>query len=306
MKAPIALDVSTDDRLLAGVLVIARRSARALVDDDTAQDVAQDVALEFLTAINDGTLEREPRSLEAYVTRRARFRARDCLRGSANRRARESDWALDMSDSIHCWMQPDLELNETELAEVQRRTLDALSPACRRVFTMVRDGERTYDDVARTLGVSRSTICLHVSEAQRRFRHELHAYGVRTPTATTPARARARRTARAGSNRSADDRPWMLITLALAARSPPAIHPQFTGGTDADQAGQHVAVAEKSGSGSRQARRRPRQRRQERHSAEARRCDRRALDARVGTGGQQPRVARLDAEALRAAAGADP
>ena len=229
MKANIVLDVSTDEHLLAGVLVIARRSARRLVDDDTAQDVAQDVAVEFLTALTNGTLQREPRSLEAFAERQARFRARDALRGGANRRARENDWALDIVDGIHCWMQPDLALNETELADVQRRTLEALSPACRRVFTMVRDGERTYDDVARTLGVSRSTICLHVSEAQRRFRCELHAYGVRTTNATKPPRKRARGRGAATNRQTSDDRPWMSIIRTLVARSPPALHPSVHG-----------------------------------------------------------------------------
>src|SRR5690242_1748130 len=102
MKSRIALDVSTDERLLQGILVIARRSARRLVDDDAAQDVAQDVTIEFLTALQNGTLEREPRSLEAFVVRRAWSRARDARRGDANRRARERDWALDSADGTHC------------------------------------------------------------------------------------------------------------------------------------------------------------------------------------------------------------
>ena len=99
-------------------------------------------------------------------------------RGDANRRARERDWALDSAGSIHRWMQPDLELSDSELEEVQRRTIEALPPMCRRAYMMARDGELTYDEIGRTLGVTPATICYHVAEAKRRFRHELHAYGV--------------------------------------------------------------------------------------------------------------------------------
>ena len=202
MPSPIALDVSTEDRLFAGIIAIAHRSAIRFVDDQSAEDIAQDVAMEFLKLLACGALTREPRSLEAFTTRRAESRARNWLRRQANRAEREGDWARDLAERNHCWMRPDLMLSEAELADVERRAIEGMPPMRKRVFAMVRAGDRTYEQIAHALGVRHATVRYHVSEAQRQFRRELGAYDVRRSPTPKQVLARAGRTARARASGS--------------------------------------------------------------------------------------------------------
>jgi DNA-directed RNA polymerase specialized sigma24 family protein len=74
-------------------------------------------------------------------------------------------------------MSPDLAFEERELSELYERTLNEMRYACRRTYLMVREDGESYKGAASRLGVSRSTVCARIVEAQGRLRRELAEQG---------------------------------------------------------------------------------------------------------------------------------
>jgi RNA polymerase sigma factor (sigma-70 family) len=186
------LDSETERRLIS-ISRLARLLAQRIVPADVADDLSQEIVLECLEKARNERSIREiacnPRIVRAMVRRRAI----DRLRRTQRRDARQRQYVQDLEDSTPSWMQPDMAVDEQELALLHAQTTAGLSPMCRRVHTMVREEGWSYARVGATLRISRSAVCRHVVNAQHRFRERLEAHGytpVRAPRSARSARRR--------------------------------------------------------------------------------------------------------------------
>ena len=174
-------DEDKDAQLAVRVHASARALAKRLVKGrQRADDIAQDVALDFLRRIRAAAAIR-PERVDAYVAtivmrRRSDMRLR-------RRRAGARDWTFlgEISASRRAWMNPEVQWEARELEALYRRTLDSLPPRCRQAFVAVREDSQTYAEAARTLGCSVKMIAKHVTRAQRVFRAVLRERGIAVP-----------------------------------------------------------------------------------------------------------------------------
>jgi RNA polymerase sigma-70 factor (ECF subfamily) len=166
------------EALLVEITRLAAQFARELVKRRGADDIAQDVVLECLTAIRAGRWSRRRAQLPSIVANLVRERAIDSLRSRQRAERREAAFGRELLESSHVWMTPDGELEEHELAEMRERALASLPPACRRAYLLVRDQGMSYEEAAGMLGVSRSGISAFVVKAQRKLRGELANCGI--------------------------------------------------------------------------------------------------------------------------------
>jgi RNA polymerase sigma factor (sigma-70 family) len=177
-----ATDGGDDEtRLVERVHASARALARRVVrGKQRADDIAQDVALDFLTRLHSG-VEIKPERLDAYVAtivlrRRSDMRLR-------RRRSAARDWAYlgEIAASRRAWMEPATQWEERELAALYRDTLESLPARCRQAFVAVREDGQSYAEAARTVGVSVKMIAKLITQAQRVFRDVLRERGIRVP-----------------------------------------------------------------------------------------------------------------------------
>ena len=171
-RSPIAS--YTEEAFLTEVTCVARRCARRiLLDDDDAEDVAQDIALDWLIGIRSGHVTAVTTGLPALVRTMVVRRIVDAYRASERRALRDGEFSRELTDLTRVWMSPEQGIEEQELDEFFTRTLASVPPMCRRVYVMVREDERSYQAVADALGITRGTVQKHVSQAQKRIRKEL-------------------------------------------------------------------------------------------------------------------------------------
>ena len=99
------------------------------------------------------------------------------------RQAAARDWTYlsEIAADTRAWMNPEAQWEERELAALYGATLMKLRPRCRQAFVAVREHGQSYAEAARTLGTSEKMIGKFITEAQRVFRAELRARGIRVP-----------------------------------------------------------------------------------------------------------------------------
>ncbi len=173
----------TDDQstLLVEISRIAHLRARELTHRQDADDVAQDVVLECLLQLESGKLGIHDVMLEAFVGRLVATRAIDMSRRTRRRGKREETQAVELNRRTHSWMSPEDTLYESTLDELYAEMLANLPATCRRVYSMVREQDATYQSVANQLGITESAVSRHVVKAQHRIRENLAAYGISAP-----------------------------------------------------------------------------------------------------------------------------
>jgi RNA polymerase sigma-19 factor, ECF subfamily len=126
--------------------------AARLVGSLDAEDVVQDV---FVGIWTDGRRLTPPDYLSAYLHRAVRNRAVNRLRhrrmvlGWQTREA-----ALGEPQATR----PDRELENAELGRAIKEAAAGLSPRCREVFRLSREGQLTYTEIAEVLGISVKTV----------------------------------------------------------------------------------------------------------------------------------------------------
>ncbi|MEP6619419.1 MAG: hypothetical protein ABJE47_08890 [bacterium] len=163
----------TEETLLSQVSQIARESGRQFVDAADADDIAQDVVLDYLVAFRDGRVTASGKDLIALVRNQVFCRIVDLDRAIRRRARRDGQFLASLADVAPAWMSPRARFEEGELTDLVTRSLDTLTPLCRTVYLMVRNDETSYLSVASALGISRSAVCGHVVVAQRRLRAAL-------------------------------------------------------------------------------------------------------------------------------------
>lgn len=187
---------TADDQLIVEIASLARDFAMNIVDDDPAEDIAQDVALQCLMKIRAGKWRVEAAALRDFVRRVVRRKAVDLLRRSQAREQRHAEYALE-AHAAQTWMSPELAYEERELAEFREQALGRLPALCRRTYLLVREEEETYRNAALRLGVRPTTVSAHIVTAQQRLRNELAERGI----SEAPRRSRrARRRRRSSPN----------------------------------------------------------------------------------------------------------
>ena len=85
MKIPATLGADSEADLLVEVSTLARRTARRIVGSDAARDIAQDIVLELLVRIREGSESIDLARLPGLVCEMARCRAKDQLRRERRR-----------------------------------------------------------------------------------------------------------------------------------------------------------------------------------------------------------------------------
>jgi RNA polymerase sigma factor (sigma-70 family) len=172
----------TEEELLGEIRTLARGIAGRIVRSrDRADDIAQDVVLDCLASLRDGTWHVTARTLEAHVAclvmrRRVDMRLR-------RRRAATRDWRhlRELEATTYTWMEPDHEVEAEELAAIYKATLERLPLLTRRAFQMVREAGDSYTATAKALGTTPKAVAMHITKAHRVFRDELSERGYRVP-----------------------------------------------------------------------------------------------------------------------------
>ena len=167
--------LSPDDAFVLQVSTLARKAARRLLvlhNRADADDIAQDVTLECLAAIQSGRMATIQTDIAALVWTMVLRRTLNVARAADRRDARAVACVRD-EDEVHTWMSPEAAVEYAELEAFVAQTVAALPPMSRRVFQMVRDDNMSYANVARSLGITRHTVNEHLTTAQRRLRAAL-------------------------------------------------------------------------------------------------------------------------------------
>lgn len=145
-----------------------RRACRAVLGDDgLAEDVAQDVFVEFFARPNRADLDRSP--LAAYLAMMARRRAVDLVRSRERARHREqlaAELATSRSDRSAGGV------DGTVVGLDVWGAVQALPPAQRVVVDLAFRADRTYRQAADELGISEGTAKSRIRSALTRLRAE--------------------------------------------------------------------------------------------------------------------------------------
>jgi RNA polymerase sigma-70 factor (ECF subfamily) len=127
--------------------------AQSLVGSpDAAEQVVQDV---FVTLWAHRGQLTTPRNLPAYLLRAVRKRAINHLRHRRMDTVRQVQAAPPGTPEA---LSADREVDGAELARAIRDATATLSPRCRRVFELCREGRLTYPQIAQRLGIPVKTV----------------------------------------------------------------------------------------------------------------------------------------------------
>jgi RNA polymerase sigma-19 factor, ECF subfamily len=137
---------------------------------DVAEDVVQDVFVTLWT--QQGRLT-PPRNLRAYLWRAVRNRAINHLR----HRRMVTAWQVQAAAvGIPEAPSADREVEGAELARAIKDAAATLSPRCRQVFELSREGHLTYPQIAQRLGIAVKTVETLMGRALRVVRLRLASH----------------------------------------------------------------------------------------------------------------------------------
>lgn len=141
-------------------------------DTAVSETLAEDALLSVWDKFEELTFTT---SLKAYLMRAVRNKSIDYLRSS---KIEESHISIDDVDN-HCFL-PDEELFEKYvLAELEQKieaAINTLPEECRKVFTMSRYDDNSYQEIADNLNISINTVKYHIKHALSLLREELKDY----------------------------------------------------------------------------------------------------------------------------------
>ena len=145
--------------------VIRRFLAARLGSTEEADDLMQELYLK-----TEQGAPGEVRDAAAYLFRMALNLARDRRRERQRALRREADWAgsqttLSGFEAVSDAPSAEAAIAAKQRIEAIRAALLDLSPQCRRVFTLHKFDGLSHQDVARKVGISRSTVEKHMHTA---------------------------------------------------------------------------------------------------------------------------------------------
>ena len=137
---------------------------------DGAEDVVQEVFVALWTQRERLTT---PDNLVGYLYRAVRNRSLNQLR----HQRMVADWQTKQAAEEPNYSPPaDREAQSAEIAEAVRQAVSTLSPRCRQVFELSRDGGLTYPEIASTLGISIKTVETLMGRALKGVRIQLASF----------------------------------------------------------------------------------------------------------------------------------
>ena len=166
---------SPSDAFVIKVATLARQTAHVLLllhHPADADDIAQDVTLDCLMALQSGRMDIITTDVAAFVWTMVIRRTLNVARAADRRDTRATACVRD-GDEMPIWMSPEAQVECAEIEAFVALTVAALPPMCRRVYQMVREHNASYATIALTLGISRHTVSEHLTTAQRRLRAAL-------------------------------------------------------------------------------------------------------------------------------------
>ncbi|MGH7342466.1 MAG: RNA polymerase sigma-70 factor [Candidatus Rokuibacteriota bacterium] len=149
--------------------VLVRVAAALLRDEDAAEEVAQDVMVEFWKrrAAMDTDLP-----LKAYLLRSVRNRALNHLRHLRVRRDAEQDVEALYNEPGGA----DQPVVARELADAVKIAVAELPPRCREIFELSRVDGLKYSEIAAALDISEKTVEAQLGKALRVLRERLSTW----------------------------------------------------------------------------------------------------------------------------------
>jgi RNA polymerase sigma-70 factor (ECF subfamily) len=145
---------------------LAEYALRLAGSSDAAEDAVQDVFI-ALWARRDAMPDDD--KLTAYLHRAVRNRVLNQLRDERT----AARWASTVDADAFQAPSADDELAQSDLARAIAAALDELPPRTREVFSLSRDRELTYAEIAETLGISVKTVETLMGRALRTLRERL-------------------------------------------------------------------------------------------------------------------------------------
>lgn len=164
---------SADDAILLDVSRHALQHARhmCMLDDlDEAEDVAQDIVLEWLELLRAGTPPVVRTSLTTLVRTMVVRRLWQAKRLSDRTGNHDDEAAEGTIPAVNGWMRPDTAFELAELEAFIEKNTSALPAQTRRVVMLIQDDGATYRSVAQALGISPATVRDHLVLGRKRLR----------------------------------------------------------------------------------------------------------------------------------------
>ncbi len=110
-------------------------------------------------------------SLQAYLCTAVKNACLNYLKSQFARQQFESARALDQQPEAF-----DTSLELEELEKLLEAGIRGLPPACRTIFTLSRNAGMSYEEIARSLGLSKKTVKAQMGIALQKLRHYLHQH----------------------------------------------------------------------------------------------------------------------------------
>uniref|UniRef100_A0AB33J0Y8 RNA polymerase sigma-70 factor n=3 Tax=unclassified Prevotella TaxID=2638335 RepID=A0AB33J0Y8_9BACT len=119
-------------------------------------------------------------SLRQYLARSVRYQCLDYLKSSYNRKEIHVSGVSSVDMPVLGYLQSDQyplgRLLAQELEGEIQKAIARLPADCRRVFRMSRMEQKSYEEIARSLGISENTVKYHMKRALAQLRDDLHKY----------------------------------------------------------------------------------------------------------------------------------
>ena len=143
---------------------IYRLMLRYVKSHELAQDTSQDI---FIKIWEKREKFSDVDQLKPYLWSFARNYAVDILRAAGRSRAAMGEILRHFDDNPGYCEDAALDVDYRDFIQ---RTLEALSPRSREIFTLCREHGNTYEEVSAALGISRSAVRKHMVHALQKFR----------------------------------------------------------------------------------------------------------------------------------------
>ncbi|HLK96650.1 MAG TPA: RNA polymerase sigma-70 factor [Hymenobacter sp.] len=134
-----------------------------------AEDIVQDVLLYLWERRQELAVIT---SLKAYLYAAVKHRSLDYLKSQYAKQVYESD----LPEHLPSPTQADTSLQVQQLTEAIRSAIEALPERCRAIYTLSRNAELTYQEIADQLELSVKTVEAQMGIALRRLRTRLQGY----------------------------------------------------------------------------------------------------------------------------------
>ena len=155
-ETPASADDPRIDRVTRVFVRFQRSLLRYLRDLLVRREDAEDVAQEtYVRLVREGSAERSEVHIRAFMFRAATNLAYDRFR---QRRARGRQDDAEIAELPDEAPQAERIVALEQALRVVERTLLALPPRCRQVFLLRTSHERSYEEIAQLLGVSKRTV----------------------------------------------------------------------------------------------------------------------------------------------------